>query len=362
GGPGRSAGGIARVRRPTSSIWPSLAWRITTRVASHASRRDVSAGTFPPSSRTDCPGCLGSARAAASTCTTTWYRSLPDPGSSPFASAVSATSARASACRWAADGGASAGPPPRAARALPCNRSRPRSPPPPPPQHRPHLRLQPPPYHNHPVLPRIDLQRPPLVSRPRLLGLQLPVHPPPPPDDLLHVRRRPGLADLQESLLRLRRRHPRQRPHLGVGQLPARQRRRQPWQPTERPGHPHPLPGRPRVQPRPPGQPVGARPAAVPPAAPGIELADQVEQPRGRGVQVSRELGDLFAEPIELDRRRRWGGRAQRGEQIHGEPPRSHPTTRFSTDLGACLVATFRTGMIFASTQATPGATGRRGA
>src|SRR5262249_12270628 len=43
--------------------------------------------------------------------TTTWYRSLPGTGSSPLASAVSATSARASACRWPVVGRSSAGPP-----------------------------------------------------------------------------------------------------------------------------------------------------------------------------------------------------------------------------------------------------------
>src|SRR5262249_39391816 len=148
-------------------------------------------------------------------------------------------------------------------------------------------------------------------------------------------------------------------PSLRVRQLAPCQRRRQPRQPAQRPRHPHPLPRRPRVQPRPPGQPVGAGAAAVPPPAPRVELADQVEQPRGRGVEVSRELGDLLTEPVHLRHRRRvWTHRRKR----HGEPPASHPTTRFSTDLGACPVATFRTGMIFASTHPSPGATGRCGA
>jgi len=61
-----------RLRAPISSSRPSSSWRITTRLASHARRRDVSAATRAPSSRTDWPGCSGSASAWASTWTTTW--------------------------------------------------------------------------------------------------------------------------------------------------------------------------------------------------------------------------------------------------------------------------------------------------
>jgi len=48
------AGGIVRVRAPISRRLPSPSCRITTRLASHARRRDVSAETCVPSSRTDC--------------------------------------------------------------------------------------------------------------------------------------------------------------------------------------------------------------------------------------------------------------------------------------------------------------------
>ena len=50
------AGGIVRVLAPTSTIRPSASWRITTRLASHARRWDVSAETRAPSSTTDWPG------------------------------------------------------------------------------------------------------------------------------------------------------------------------------------------------------------------------------------------------------------------------------------------------------------------
>jgi hypothetical protein len=36
------------------------------------------------------------------------------------------------------------------------------------------------------------------------------------------------------------------------------------------------------------------------PAAARVELADQGEQPRGGGVEMGRQLGDLVAEAIEL--------------------------------------------------------------
>src|SRR5207247_5774185 len=47
----RKAGGIVRVRAPTSSGRPSTSCRITTRLASHARRRDVSYETSPASGR-----------------------------------------------------------------------------------------------------------------------------------------------------------------------------------------------------------------------------------------------------------------------------------------------------------------------
>ena len=50
---------LVRVRGPTSTITPSASWRITTRLASHASRWDVSAETRAPPSRTDWPGRFG---------------------------------------------------------------------------------------------------------------------------------------------------------------------------------------------------------------------------------------------------------------------------------------------------------------
>src|SRR5437773_2289246 len=97
---------MVRVLARTSVIWPSASCCMTTRVASQAKRRDVSAGTYVPSWRTDWPGASGSASTGASTWTTTWYRSPGVPGSIPWWSAVSATRASPSACCSAMFGGA----------------------------------------------------------------------------------------------------------------------------------------------------------------------------------------------------------------------------------------------------------------
>ena len=133
----------------------------------------------------------------------------------------------------------------------------------------------------------------------RLLGLHLPVHPSPAPHDLLDVGRRPRPPHRQQPRFGLRRRHPREGPDLGVGELSTRQRRREQRQPAQRPGDPHALPRRAQIQSYAPAQPLGAGAGAVPAAA-GVELAEQVEQPGGGGVEVGRELGDLVAEAVQF--------------------------------------------------------------
>jgi len=46
---------------------------------------------------------------------------------------------------------------------------------------------------------------------------------------------------------------------------------------------------------------VGAGAEAVTPAAAGVELANEIEQPGGGGVEMRGELGDLVAKTIQLD-------------------------------------------------------------
>src|SRR5439155_1677283 len=73
--------------------------------------------------------------------------------------------------------------------------------------------------------------------------------------------------------------------------------------PDRWPRHPHVLAGRARGEPDAPRQPVRTRAEAVAPPAAGVELANQIEQAGGGGVEVGGELGDLVAESIQfLDR------------------------------------------------------------
>ena len=50
-----------------------------------------------------------------------------------------------------------------------------------------------------------------------------------------------------------------------------------------------------------PGEPVGARREAIAPATARVEFANEIEQPRGRRIEMRGQLGDLVAEPLELD-------------------------------------------------------------
>src|SRR5207244_1960381 len=76
----------------------------------------------------------------------------------------------------------------------------------------------------------------------------------------------------------------------------------------------------PQVESYPPTQPGGAGAEAGVPAPAGVELANQVEEPRGGGLEVRRQLGDLVAQPVELR-----GGLQGDGEvwrvDLHGESP-----------------------------------------
>src|SRR5437660_607033 len=58
---------MVRVSAPTSTTRPSGSWRITTRLASHARRRAVSAETRAPSSSADWPDALDALGGAGAT-------------------------------------------------------------------------------------------------------------------------------------------------------------------------------------------------------------------------------------------------------------------------------------------------------
>ena len=166
-------------------------------------------------------------------------------------------------------------------------------------QHRPNLRRQPPPDYDHPVVIYPGPQRPPLVPPPLLRPLSRPVDPPPPADDLLHVRRRAALRQVEQRLLVVGRCDPRHGPHLRVGNDAAPHRVAQLRQVAQRTRHPHVLARRPRRQAGAPAQPVRAGGAARPARA-RIELPDQEEQLVGGGLNARGELGDAVTEVFEL--------------------------------------------------------------
>ena len=166
-------------------------------------------------------------------------------------------------------------------------------------EQRPHLRGQPASNPHRTVFVFIHVQRPPPVVACGLVGLSVPVHPAPTTHDPLNVLRCARAAYRQHSHFGLGRRHAGQLPHLGVGQLAAGERLRQQRQRAERARDPDVLPGRTRRISDAPAQPVRARAEAVVPAAARVELPDQVEQTRGRRLEMCRELRDLVAQAIQ---------------------------------------------------------------
>ena len=146
-----------------------------------------------------------------------------------------------------------------------------------------------------------------LASR-RLAGLGDPIDTAPAPDNTFDVAGGAGPADRQQPLLRLGRGHASQRPDLGVGELATREGGGESRERLESARHANALASSAELQPDAPGQPVGARAEAVVPAAAGVELADQIEQARGGGVEVRGQLGDLMAEPVQFRSRLCSGG------------------------------------------------------
>ena len=109
-------------------------------------------------------------------------------------------------------------------------------------------------------------------------ALGLAIHPAPASHDPLHVLGRAGAANVQQTLLILRRGDTGEGPDLGVRQLAASEGLRKPREIRQRPGDADLLPGGAQIDAGAPGQPLGAGAEAVVPAALGVELADQVEQ------------------------------------------------------------------------------------
>jgi len=182
-----------------------------------------------------------------------------------------------------------------------------------------HLRGQSPADPHRTVFVVIHMQRTTRVLPSGFLSLGLAIHSPPATDDPLDVLGGAGAAHRQQALLGFRGRHAGQLADLGIGQFAAGERLRQPRQRAEGAGHPDVLPGRARRESHAPRQPAGAGAEAVAPAAAGVELADEIEEPGGGRIKMRRQHGDLVTEPLEV------GLRFGRGD-VHGEPPSAGAT------------------------------------
>src|SRR5690349_13899505 len=144
-----------------------------------------------------------------------------------------------------------------------------------------------------------------------LFGFGDAVESPPAPHDALDMMRRAVATDRKEPLFRLGRGNAGECPDLRVRELAARERLRDPRQRREGAGHADMLTRRARRQADAPRQPVSTGAEAVAPAAAFVKLADEVEQPCSRGIEMSRQLGDLLTEALELDDVRRRGSEAR---------------------------------------------------
>ncbi len=184
-------------------------------------------------------------------------------------------------------------------------------------QHRTRLGRQPPPNDDHTVYVLIHVQSATLVAMRGLARFGQLIDTPPPADDTLDVAGRAGPAHREQPLLGLRRGDTRERPYLGIGELTTGERVGQSGQRAERARHAHALAGGAHVDPDTPRQPVGAGGKAVVPAAAGIELADEIEQMSGGGVEMRGQLGDLVAQPVHLRNGLRGGVNVERAD-LHG--------------------------------------------
>mgnify|MGYP003694073261 CR=1 FL=1 len=153
-------------------------------------------------------------------------------------------------------------------------------------EQRAHFRRQPPAEHHGAVLVLVDVQRPARVLSRGLPGLGLAVHAAPAAHDPLDVGGRAGAPHPEQPLLGLRRGDAGQGADLGVRQLSTRERLGQQRQRAQGARHADLLPGRAQVESHPPAQPGGAGAEAGVPAAAGVELADEVEEAGGGGLEM----------------------------------------------------------------------------
>jgi len=167
-------------------------------------------------------------------------------------------------------------------------------------EQRPRFRLESAAHGDHAVLVLVNEKRSASVPFCGFLRLGHLVHPSPTPHDPFDVVGGPRTSDRQQPGFGFGRGHAGQRSNFGVRQLSSGKGLAEERQRPECARDSHPLSGRPRIEPYSEAQPGGTRAEAGVPSRPRVELADQVEKVRGRGVEVSGELGDLVAEPVEI--------------------------------------------------------------
>jgi hypothetical protein len=153
---------------------------------------------------------------------------------------------------------------------------------------------------HHTVFILIHVQGADRVPTGGLASFGVAVHPAPPADDALDVLGGADLADGEETLFGLGSGDAGQRADLRVRQLAAGERLGEAGQRGERARHTDALASGAELDADAPRQPVGAGAEAGVPAGARVELADEVEQAGGGGVEVSGELGDLVAEAIQI--------------------------------------------------------------
>ena len=133
-----------------------------------------------------------------------------------------------------------------------------------------------------------------------LTRLGLPIHASPAAHDALHVRGSPGLCDCKQALFRFWTRHARHGPNFCVRDLSATESLGELRERSERARRSHTLACCAGIEPDAPREPGCARPEPVVPTAPYIELADEIEQLGGGGIEVGRPLRDFVAQAIEF--------------------------------------------------------------
>ena len=170
-----------------------------------------------------------------------------------------------------------------------------------------------------------------------LVSLHLAIHAAPAAHDALDVLGGAGPPDGEQALFGCRCRHPREGADLGVGEFAARERLGQAGQRRQGARHAHLLSGGAEVETDTPGEPLGARAKAVVPAGARVELADEIQQAGGGGIEVGGEVGDLVPQAVQV------GGRNGGAWPSMASPPSIKATLHrgfgATWEAGQCAIA-----------------------